>query len=252
MQPASDVALAADLVLGGRLDAAVLDEARLGGGAAHVEGDEVRASDLLAEALRGDDPGRGSGLDGGGGHPERLGHVQDPAVRPHDVERGEIELGERGRQAFEVGGEHRSDVGAHRGRARALELPDLGQDLAREEDRDAGQRRPQPFTDPPLVDVVEEREHQAHGDGLHFSETADGVDEHVDLGLLECGDDVALGVDSFANLESLPAGHEHRGGVLEQVVEVRAGGAPDLEHVAKAAGGDERDVRALPLRAGRW
>ena len=88
VQPAPDVALAAHLVLGGGLDAAVLDEARLGGGAAHVEGDEVRAADLVSQPLRRDDPGRGSRLDRGGGHPERLGHVQDSAVRAHDVERG--------------------------------------------------------------------------------------------------------------------------------------------------------------------
>ena len=76
--------------------------ARLGGGAPHVEGDEVRAPDLVAEALRGDDPGGRPGLDGGGGHPERSGHVEDPAARPHDVEAGEVEPGESLLQPFEV------------------------------------------------------------------------------------------------------------------------------------------------------
>ena len=142
VQPAPDVALAAHLVLGGGLDAAVLDEARLGGGAAHVEGDEIRAADLLAQPLRGDDPGRGSGLDRGGGHLDRRGDVQDPAVRPHDVERGETEPGEGRFQAFEVRGEHRPDVGAYGSGVRALELADLGQDLARQEDRQTGQRGP--------------------------------------------------------------------------------------------------------------
>ena len=131
VQPAPDVALPPHLVLRGGLDAAVLDEARLRGGAAHVEGDEVRASKLVAEPLRGDDPGRGSGLDGGGGHPERPGHVEDPAVRPHDMEGREIELAEGRFQTFEVGGEDGPDVGADRGRAGAFELADLGEDLAR-------------------------------------------------------------------------------------------------------------------------
>ena len=250
VQPAPDVALAADLVLGGGLDAAVLDEARLGGGAAHVEGDEVRATDLIAEALRGDDPGCGSGLDRGGGHPEHLGHVQDPAVRPHDVERREIELGQGRRQAFEVGGEHWSDVGAHGGGARALELPDLGQDLAGEEYGNVGQGGPQPFADPPLVGVVEEREHQAYRDGLDAVETADGVDERVDLGFVEGGDDLALGIDSLGDLEPPATGNEDRGGVLEEVVEIGAGGAPNLEHVAESAGGDQRDIGALRFEQG--
>ena len=160
------------LVLGGGLDAAVLDEARLGGGAAHVEGDEIRAADLLAQPLRGDDPGRGSGLDRGGGHLDRRGDVQDPAVRPHDVERWETEPGEGRCQAFKVRGEHRSDVGAYGSGAGALELADLGQDLARQEDRQTGQRGPQPFADPLLVHVIEEREHQAHRDRFHAAEAA--------------------------------------------------------------------------------
>ena len=95
------------------------------------------------------------------------------------------------------------------------------------------------------MDVVEEREHQAHRHGLHAIETANGVDERVKLGLVEGGDDLALGVDSLGDLEPPAAGHQHRGGILEEVVEVRAGGAPDLEHVAESAGGDERDIGAL-------
>ena len=250
VQPAPHVALAADLVLGGGLDAAVLDQARLGGGAAHVEGDEVGSANLITQPLRGDDPGRGTGLDGGGGHPERLGHVQHSAARPHDVQRGEMEFGEGRLQALEVGGEHRSDVGADRRRARALELTDLGQDLARQEDGKAGQRRPQPLAYASFVHVVEEREHQAHGDGFHAIEAADGVDERVELRLVEGGDDLALGIDSFRDLEPLAAGHQHRGGVLEEIVEVGAGGAPDLEHVAESTGGDQRDIGALRFEQG--
>ena len=250
VQPAPDVALSPHLVLRGGLDAAVLDEARLRGGAAHVEGDEVRASELVAEPLRGDDSGRGPGLDGGGGHPEGSGDVEDSAVRPHDMERREIELPEGRFQAFEVGGEHGSDVGAHGGRAGAFELADLGEDFARKEDREAGQGGAEPLPDALFVHVVEEGEHEAHGDRLHAVEATERADERIDLGVVEGGDDCSLRVDPLRHLEPLPAGDEHRGGVLEEIVEVRAGGAPDLEKIAEPAGRDQGDVRALGLEEG--
>ena len=250
VEPPSDVPLPAHLVLGGGLDAAVLDEARLGGGSAHVEGDEVRAANPVAEALRGDDSGGGSGFDGGGRHPERAGDVEHPAARPHDVERRERELRERRFQALEVGVEHRPDVGAHGGRAGPLELSDLGEDLARQEDGQAGEGGPQPRADALLVDVVEEREHEAHRDRLDVPEAADRADEGVELRLVERGDDLALGVDPLGDLEAPPPRDEDRRRVLEEVVEVRARGAPELEHVAEAARRDEGDPGPLRLEQG--
>ena len=83
---------------------------------------------------------------------------------------------------------------------------------------EAGQGGPQALADLPLVNVVEEREHQAHRDGLHSVETAKGVDDRVDLGFIEGGDDFALGVDPLGDLEPPAARYEHRGGVLEEVV----------------------------------
>ena len=100
------------------------------------------------------------------------------------------------------------------------------------------------------MDVVEEREHQAHRDGLHSLETANRVDERVDFGLVESGDDLALGIDSLVDLEPPAARNEHRRRVLEQIVEIRAGGTPDLEDVAKSTSGDKRHVRALRFQKG--
>ena len=100
------------------------------------------------------------------------------------------------------------------------------------------------------MDVVEEREHQAHRDGLHVVKPANGFDERVELRLVEAGDDLALGVDPLGDLEPPAAGNEHRGGILEEVVEIRTGGAPDLQHVAESAGGQECDVGALRFEQG--
>ena len=138
VEPAPDIALAADLVFGGRLDPAVLDQARLGGGAAHVEGDEVRPAELLAHALRSDHPRGRPRFHRARRHLERLGHIEDAAVRAHDIERRQAELGEPGFEAVQIGGEHRPDIGADRRGAGALELADFGQDLAGEEHRNAG------------------------------------------------------------------------------------------------------------------
>ena len=98
--------------------------------------------------------------------------------------------------------------------------------------------------------VVEEREHQTHRHGVHAVEAADRADQRVEFRFVEGGDDLALGIDPLGDLEPPAAGDEHRGSVLEEVVEVRASGAPELQHVAKSAGGDERDAGALRLEQG--
>ena len=64
---------------------------------------------------------------------------------------------------------------------------------------------------------------------------------------------MAGGVETAADLESQPAGHEGLGPVDPDVVERRAVLARDLDHVGKAAVGDQRDRRSPPLeqRIGR-
>ena len=92
--------------------------------------------------------------------------------------------------------------------------------------------------------VVQEGEHEADRDRLHL-EGPDALDHRIQPGLVERNDDLALGVDPLPDLEAAAARHQHRRGVLEQVVEVRAGRAAQLQHVAEALGGDERDIGAL-------
>ena len=50
------------------------------------------------------------------------------------------------------------------------------------------------------------------------------------------------------DLEAAAARDEGGRRILEQVVEVAAGGAPQLQHVAEAARGDEGGARAVPSR----
>ena len=62
--------------------------------------------------------------------------------------------------------------------------------------------------------------------------------------------DAPPGVDPLAHLEAQPARHEGDLLAVAQVVEVGAVAARDLQHVAKALGGDQRGLRARPLRDG--
>src|SRR5258708_18917920 len=59
---------------------------------------------------------------------------------------------------------------------------------------------------------------------------------------------LAPGIDSFADLEAIPAAHNWRFLFEAKIVEVGPITASDLQHVAKTRGGDERRFCALPLR----
>ena len=92
--------------------------------------------------------------------------------------------------------------------------------------------------------VVQEGEHEADRDRIHL-EGPDARDHRIQPGLVERRCDLALGVDPLPDLEAPAARHQHRWGVLEEVVKVRAGRAPQLQHIAEPLGGDERDLGAL-------
>ena len=249
VHPAVGAGAAADLVLRRRLVLAVADQARLGGGAAHVEGNEVGAAGLPGHQRCRDDAGRRARFDGHGRHRHGLGSLQDAAVRCHHVERRQL-LGTRGPfQALQIRREDRADVGAHGRGAGALVLLDLGQHLAGEVDRDAGQGGAQASAQPALVVGIEEAEEQRDGDGLD-ARRLQFSDQSVDLQFGERRDDGAVGADTLGDLEAAPARDERGRRILEQVVEVGAGGAPELQNVAEAAGGDERRAGALLLQDG--
>jgi hypothetical protein len=97
------------------------------------------------------------------------------------------------------------------------------------------------------VRVVEEREEQTDGDGVDLV-ARDEVDRRVDVAVLERRHHPSLRVDALAHLEAEVAWHQGRRRVLEEVVETGAGRAPELQHVATAARGDERGARALALQ----
>ena len=112
-----------------------------------------------------------------------------------------------------------------------------------------GQGRAQPGADGSLVGVVEERVQETDGDRLDVV-ALDEVDGVVDVLVAQRFHEGALGVDALGDLQAMVARHQHRGGVLEEVVEGGARGAAQLQHVAEAPRGDEGRARALALQEG--
>ena len=127
-----EVDAGADLVLARAYRLAVLDDRRLGGGAAHVERDQVSAAGEAAEVAARHHARRGAGLDQVRRlAPRRLGRER-AAARLHHLELGaDPGLVQAVDERAEVARDRRPDVGVDDGRARALVLADLGQDLRR-------------------------------------------------------------------------------------------------------------------------
>ncbi len=147
-------------------------------------------------------------------------------------------------QPIEIGGEQRADIGAYRGGAGAFEFADFRQHLARQVDLHLGQRLAQRGADAAFVRIVKEREHERYGDGLQIG-VADRLDQRGEFIVGQGGDDGALGVDALGDFVTEAARYQHVGRVLQQIVEIGAGGAAQLQQVAEAARGDEAGAGAV-------
>ena len=125
--------VAADVIAGRQRRLAVADQARLGGGAAHVEGDDVGEAERRADLRRGDDAADRAGFH----HRHRpLGRDlrrHHAAVRAHDREvAAKADAAEARLQALHIAADLRPDIGVHHRRRHALELAVLAQDLVRQ------------------------------------------------------------------------------------------------------------------------
>ena len=118
---------AADFVFRRSVVPTISNQACLGRRAAHVKRQQV-----LAPGLPGDECGRDNasgrtrlnrhGRDGNG-----FVRFENAAIRSHQVERRQLAAARNLFQSRQVGGKNWPDIGANRGRARALELSKLGQ-----------------------------------------------------------------------------------------------------------------------------
>ena len=132
--------IAADVIAGRQRRLAVADQARLGGGAAHVERDDVGIAERDADPRRGDDAADRPGFH----HRHRpLGRDlrrHHAAVRAHDRQvAAKADAAEARLEVLHIAADLRADIGVdHRGR-HALELAVLAQDVVRQ--REVGVRQ---------------------------------------------------------------------------------------------------------------
>ena len=157
----------ADVALLGERDAAVLDQADVGAGAADIDGDDVLDAARRGDVARADHAGGRARQGRQGRRAADGGGAGDAAVRLHQQQRRDDMLVEQALlQARDVGRDAGHHHGVeHRGQ-RALVLAHHRQHVGRGGDRDAGQLGPQDVGDLALVRRVGEGMQQADRDRL--------------------------------------------------------------------------------------
>ena len=240
----------AHLVLLGDAGGAVLDEARLGRGAAHVEGHQVPAPQPAAERPRGDHPRGRAGLD----HEDRLGRRRpegvDAAAALHQQQGGlQPRFAQARLDALQVAGHGGPDAGVdHRGAGPEV-LAEVGGHLAGEGDGLGAEALPQDLAGALLVGGIGVGVEEADGDRFH----ALGLELRGRLaegGLVEGADHLAGRVEALRHPEAAVARHQGRRLLEVDIVEGGPDLALDLQQVAEALGGDEPGGREAALDDG--
>ena len=184
---------------------------------------------------------------GGGGGVQR--HLAAVGADDHGVgaDTGGIQALAHHAQAA---GDDGLEVGVgERGRGPLILLP-LGQDLVGDRERQARQLLGQDRLDRLLMGGVEVGEQQADGDGLDLRLGTDRSGDRTDLGRVERGDDLAIGVDALGQLEAVAALDQRLRLDPAHVVVGLAVAALDERDVLEAPGGDVGDDRTLALEHG--
>ena len=132
-----------------------LDHGGLGGGATHVEGDQVILPYQLSQGGGADGPGRGPRLHETDGTLTSLFGAHDPAVGLHHVDpRAKAPLPQLRFQVGQVALYYRLDVGVEGCRAGPLILLDLRNQLGGKRVRERGELAAQDLPHPLLVQGV--------------------------------------------------------------------------------------------------
>ena len=249
-QAVTGVHAAADLVLGRQQHLAALDDGRLGGGATHVEADQLGLAEAGAHLGRADHARGRPRLDAVHGLARGQLDRHQPTVGLHHghwgVYAGAAQLGD---QALEVALDHRPDVAIDDGGAGALVLARFGQQLARQGDVESGQLGAERVADALLVGGIGVGVQQGdrHGGDARLPHRG-----HRPLYVtgVERREHAAAGIDTLAHLQAQAPLHQRRRLAVGEVVEPRRAQPRDLQHVAEALGGDQRHRRALALQDG--
>ena len=235
------------LELAGHQRRAAVDDAGLGRGPSHVEGEHAQLAPLAGGQRGGQGPGGGTGLHEADGEPARRRRQRDAARGLHDVElSGNAVLGEARLQIGEVARHEGSHVDVGRGGRCSLVLADLGDDVGRARDGQARRHVLDQLGQTSLVDWIDVGVEQA--DGQRLDALGEKLPDHrARRGLVERPRDAAVGVEPLRDLPPQVARHEGRRGLDEEVVHVVAPLVADLQGVAEPHGREERGAGPLAL-----
>ena len=236
------------LQLGADRRLAMRDQAKLGGGAAHVEGQHASLAGDPAEFGGGDGACGRAGLDqahrqlGGAAARNQSARGRHPENLAVNALLGELAL-----EMGHVAGHLRTGIGIDDGRRGAVELANLRADFRGQRHKDVRVFLTQESRNALLVLRILIRVQQADGDrtDAFLLELAGNLTDRL---LLEFRDDVAAGGDALADAEAVrPA--DKRIGILDiQVIEIVAALVPNAQHVAKAVRRDEAGFDALAFQ----
>ncbi len=250
-EPAAQVDPGPDLVLRRLHRQAVLEDRRLRRRPAHVERDHVGDPGLAREKRTGDDSGGRPRLDQVRRLADRGRGAHQAAARLHDLERRrDPRCGQARLERADVALDDRADVGVDDGRARALVLADLGEDVGRARDVDVvSDDLPDDLGGPPLVGRVRvgvEEADRHRRDALGAG--ALGCLAH--RALVQLGPLLAPRAGSLRDLEAQPARDERPRLLVLELVHDRDPQPAHLEDVAKARRGQQAAARSLALEDG--
>ncbi len=228
-------------------EAAVLDQRALGGGAAHVEGDDVLQAQRLGIGAGADAAADRTGFHEAHWLPAGALDRKQAAVRAHHIKRaGKALAGEVALEPPDIGRDLRADIGVGGDRRGALVFVPFARQLGGAGDVDARQQRAQRRGGLFLVRRVGVGVHEEDRDRFD-AERFDLAGERRQRGGVERRDDLALAADALGHLEPQRARDQRLVAAIVQVERVGPVAARDFEHVAKARRRDEGRLGALAL-----
>ena len=239
-----------DLVVGRYLGLIALDHRALCRGPADVEEDDVRLLAHFADNRRPVDARRRPGFQKRDRMLHRPLERRGAAVRLHGEKRTvESLIVQRLVELPQIRLHDRLDIGVEHGGIGALVFAPFPRHFVRGGDGDFRHVLAQIGGAGALVLGRRVAVQELDGDRLDvFGATA--RDDRIQIGHVDRRDDPAPRIDPFADIEAQMARHERHRLAETEIVKVGPVAAADLQHVAKAGGGDERRLDALAFGDG--
>ena len=229
----------------------VVDQGKLGGGAAHVEGQHARHPGLPRHGLGQDRAAGRPGFDQPDGELRRGLQRRQAAAGGHHQERAaKAEFVQLAGKPLQVARHQRAHVSIGAGRGQALVFADLGTDLAGQRDRDIGAAPREPVGAALFMLRVDERVQVANCDALDTM-LVQGRERGFQRGFIERHPDTAVTIEAFGHGQAQVARHQAE----LRLAEVNVARAEELLKLQAAAQVDldtwqaNRDVAVAAIAA---